>query len=108
MIMNKERLLKLAEVLERKSDGRKIRLPRNRVITFRLAAPPVVYRGSWCGCSAAVARAYKIIPENTGAADAFGFHFYGDNGIGNPIDRADNPTPKQVAKRIRAFVAEHA
>ena len=100
-----KRLLKLAAVLETKSAGRNVTLPHGKVMRLSVHAMPEIEDG--CGCTAAVAYGYRLVPKGESVLDAMTGRFYDEElGFGNPRNDRDNPTPKQVAKRIRAFVAK--
>lgn len=141
--MNKERLLKLAEELERCSRGHVLTVPNDGKLSFdmntvmrKLEDHEPLYTTEFRGCGAAACamgfaglhpwfrkRGLKY-NEATGAFGVEGLDY--DEAATRFFDlpntvAADNlflplvvdgavvkETPKQVAKRIRKFVAEHA
>jgi hypothetical protein len=137
MMMNKERLLKLASELERCSDGRVLKIPRDGTAFFDMgtvvAAIEPEFREDYHGCGTAACamgfaglhpwfqeRGLEWSPRlrylkvnnrshtfNRAAQTFFGVTYDDAEDLFNPTKYV-NETPKQVAKRIRAFVAEHA
>jgi hypothetical protein len=131
--MNKERLLKLASELERCSDGRVLTIPRDGKAYFDMGTVVTTidpeFSDDYHGCGTAACamgfagmhpwfqkrglewsprlRYLKINNRSRNFQDAaimfFGIGFDDAEDLFNPTTK--NETPKQVAKRIRAFVA---
>lgn len=130
--MNKERLLKLAEVLETDSHGRILTVPGNGKVEFDMGLvlwtdrDPKEHK---CGTSACamgyaalhpwfIKRGLYAVGENVkvkgrtvcSSFDAAEYFFSISSHQSSELfgGHNGNETPKQVAKRIRKFVADHA
>lgn len=124
--MNKERLLKLAEVLETESRGRVLTVPGSGKVEFDMG---LVISKNGCGtaaCAMGYAGLHPWFNRRGLVYDGFnGIKYRGVPGTSSfraaaaffEISRYDADelftssyaaeTPKQVAKRIREFVAAH-